>query len=257
MEESSNRAILETMTEPSKKAQRLPQGITREVLERDELRSALSAADPDVALVSNDEMQASIRNMLAQRSSVQEDEAGVWVFGYGSLLWNPCVPVKQWQSALLYGFHRDFRIRLTHGRGSPEAPGLMLGLVSGGSCRGMALQLPPDNLEYELLMVWRREMLTGVYTPRWVTLYSEGKRFSALTFVANARHAGFCSRLADATVINMLATGGGMIGTAAEYLNNTVAHLDQQGIVDSRLRMLRSHVNAARPPEGTDSHGTA
>ncbi|MGN8160713.1 gamma-glutamylcyclotransferase [Salinisphaera sp. SWV1] len=113
----------------------LPNGITREVLERDELRQALATAHPDVAMISDDKMQGSIRAMLAQRPPAADLDAGVWVFGYGSLLWNPCVPVAEWLDVLLYGFHRDFRIRLTHGRGSAEAPGLMLGLVPGGSCR--------------------------------------------------------------------------------------------------------------------------
>lgn len=224
----------------------LPNGITRDVLERDALRTALATAHPGVAMISDDQMQASIRTMLEQRPSTVDPCSGVWVFGYGSLLWNPCVPVAQWVDVLLYGYHRDFRIRLTHGRGSHDAPGLMLGLVPGGSCRGMALRLPSDNLNYELLMIWRREMLTGVYTPRWVSLYDRsGSSLPAITFVANPAHESFCGRLAEATVIDMLATGHGMIGSAAEYLNSTVAHLDEQGIHDHRLRALRAQVNAA------------
>lgn len=223
----------------------LPNGITRDVLERDGLRHAIATVHPDVALIPDRHMRDSIRGMLERRPPGVDPAQGVWLFGYGSLLWNPCVPVAEWRDALLYGFHRDFQIRLTHGRGSPEAPGLMLGLVPGGSCRGMALRLPPDDLEYEMLMVWRREMLTGVYEPRWVALRVDGQRLPAITFVANARHASFCGRLDEATVIDMLATGGGMIGSAAEYLNNTVAHLDEQGIHDRRLRTLRAHVNAA------------
>ena len=224
----------------------LPNGITREVLERDELRRALTTAHPDVATVSDAQMQASIAHMLAHRPATVSLDEGVWVFGYGSLLWNPCVPVAEWRAVLLYGFHRDFRIRLTHGRGSAEAPGLMLGLVPGGSCRGIALRLPPKALEYELLMIWRREMLTGVYTPRWVSLRADhGPPLSALTFVANPEHESFCGRLAEATVVDMLATGHGMIGSAAEYLDSTVAHLDEQGIHDRRLRALRARVNAA------------
>lgn len=223
----------------------LPNGITRDVLERDALRGALAEAHPGVEMVSDEAMQTSIRTMLAGRPPGVDLSGGVWVFGYGSLLWNPCVPVVEWRDVLLYGFHRDFRIRLTHGRGSAEAPGLMLGLVPGGSCRGMALRLPPDNLNYELLMIWRREMLTGVYTPRWVTLRDQnGDTCSAITFVTNAAHHSHCGPLADAEVIAMLATGHGMIGSAAEYLNSTVAHLDEQGIYDQRLRTLRARVNA-------------
>ncbi|MES1952153.1 ChaC-like protein [Salinisphaera sp. S4-8] len=234
------------MTQSDPRNRALPNGITREVLERDELRRALALAHPGVAMLSDAQMQSSIGAMLKQRPPTVDLDAGVWVFGYGSLLWNPCVPVAEWRDVLLYGFHRDFRIRLTHGRGSADAPGLMLGLVAGGSCRGMGLRLPPDDLSHELLMIWRREMLTGVYTPRWVTLYDrDGASLPAMTFVANAAHPSFCARLDDSAVINMLATGHGMIGSAAEYLNSTVAHLDDQGIHDHRLRTLRARVNAA------------
>jgi cation transport protein ChaC len=232
------------MIQTTEKNEPLPNGITREVLECDGLRSALAETAPEVPLNSDEAIRASIKRMLANRPQSALNGHGVWVFGYGSLLWNPCVPVIEWRNAKLYGFHRDFRIRLTHGRGSPEAPGLMLCLVTGGSCRGMALQLPRANLEYELLMVWRREMLTGVYKPRWVTLYSDGQRLPAITFVANTRHAGFCRDLTETTKIAMLATGSGMIGTAAEYLDSTVAQLDRHGIGDGRLRMLQNQVNA-------------
>lgn len=221
----------------------LANGITREVLENDLLRSALAARNPDIRMVSNETMQFSIRHMLASRPDNAAGEHGVWLFGYGSLLWNPCVPVAQWRHARLYGYHRDFRIRLTHGRGSVDAPGLMLGLVAGGSCHGMAMQLPSENLEHELLLVWRREMITGVYTPVWTTLHCPGATVSAITFVTNTDHPGYCGQLDDDTVIHMLATGGGQLGTAADYLKNTVNHLEESNIADGRLRMLRHEVD--------------
>ena len=167
---------------------------------------------------------------------------GVWVFGYGSLLWNPCVNVVERRMARLYGFHRDFQLKLTYARGSPDAPGLMLGLVPGGSCRGMALRVRASDLEHELLMVWRREMLTGVYRPRWVELHADGRRLPAVTFVVDPRHRCYCGRLDDAEIVHLIATGHGFLGTSAEYLDNTVLHLDEQGIHDGRLRELRRRV---------------
>src|SRR5699024_10112957 len=115
---------------------RLPGGITREILENDGLRKALRARHPDVWMFDDAQMRDSIQAMLAARPAATDAIDGIWLFGYGSLLWNPCVPVAEWRPARLYGFHRDFQIKLTHGRGSPEAPGVMLGLVPGGSCRG-------------------------------------------------------------------------------------------------------------------------
>ncbi len=239
------------MIDSEPESARLPGGITREVLENDGLRKALHARHPDVAMIDDAQMCAAIDTMLAAQPPAAAAVNGVWLFGYGSLLWNPCVPVAEWRAARLYGFHRDFQIKLTHGRGSPDAPGLMLGLVPGGSCQGQALRVPGDNLKHELLMVWRREMLTGVYAPRWVRLHaSGGARLPAITFVANPRHANYCGRLEDARVIEMLATGAGVIGSAAEYLMNTVAHLDEQGIHDRRLRALRDRVAGWRSPPG-------
>ncbi len=233
------------MNNPASTRRLLPNGITRDVLERDALRDALAEAHPDVPMLSDTRLRASVADTLAKRpATAKNGKAYVWVFGYGSLIWNPCVSVAEWCDAHLYGFHRDFRIRLTHGRGTPEAPALMLGLVPGGSCRGMALRIGAADLEHELLMIWRREMLTGVYRPRWVMLHGVDQRLPAITFVVNKRHQNFCDRMPDAVVIDMLATGRGLIGSAAEYLNNTVDYLDQWGIHDRRLRSLRARVNA-------------
>lgn len=236
------------MTDAASNSDSLAGGITREILESDGLRRALRLRHPDVATLDDRALCRSIDAMLTARPIDAEPIDGVWLFAYGSLLWNPCVAVSQRCTARLYGFHRDFRLKLTHGRGSPEAPGLMLGLVPGGSCVGMALRVPNRNLKHELLMVWRREMLTGVYEPRWVGLRAGGKRIVAVAFVVNPRHPCHCGRLTDADVVQLIATGHGMLGSSMEYLDNTVAHLDEQSIHDRRLRRLRTRVAAWREP---------
>lgn len=231
------------MNESAPEPDGLPSGITRDVLERDGLRRAMQVQHPDVALIPEREVHASIEAMLASRPA---DAVDIWVFAYGSLLWNPCVEVVERRKARLHGFHRDFRLHLTYGRGSPEAPGLMLGLVPGGSCRGMALRLPEQGLRHEMLMVWRREMLTGVYEPRWVGLRSGMGRLPAIAFVTNPHHPCYCRRLEEDAEVRLLATGHGMLGTSRAYLDNTVVHLEEQGIHDRRLRQLRERVDAWR-----------
>lgn len=221
---------------------RLSVGITREVLEHDDLRAVMRQRHPDVSLVDDASMRQSIAETRAARPPRADDVAGVWVFGYGSLLWNPCVPVAQWATARVYGHHRDFGIRLTHGRGCPEAPGLMLGLAPGGSCVGMGLRIDVSALEHELLMIWRREMLTGVYRPRWVWLHGSMGRVPAITFVMNPDSDSYCGRLALADKVRLLASGHGMLGSSAEYLCNTVAQLDEHGIRDHHLHMLHTRV---------------
>lgn len=222
----------------------LPHGITREVLEQDGLRTAIRQLHPELQINDDSVLRASIDGMLAAAPPEAAAVDGVWLFGYGSLLWNPCVHVAQWLRGRVHGYHRGFRIRLTHGRGSADTPGLMLGLDPGGTCNGMGLRIGRDNLEYELLMVWRREMLTGVYQPRWVWLRTEQGRLPALTFVTDTRSRNYCGALGATDVVRLLATGRGVLGSCAEYLANTVADLDKHGIHDGRLHDLQRQVTA-------------
>lgn len=233
---------IENMSETPHQNGRLPHGITREVLERDELRAAIHQLHPELKLNSDDVLRESISDVLKAAPPEADVIDGIWVFGYGSLLWNPCVPVAEWRLARIYGHHRDFRIRLTHGRGSPDAPGLMLGLDPGGSCTGMGLRIDVADLEHELLMVWRREMLSGVYRPTWVWLRTDAGRLPAVTFVTDRLGGSYCSRLAEADMVQLLTTGHGLLGSCAEYLANTVAHLDEQGIYDRHLHVLKRRV---------------
>ena len=99
--------------------------------------------------------------------SVAPDQ-DVWVFGYGSLMWNPAFHHVELRPARLHGWHRSFCLWNTFGRGSPEKPGLMLALQPGGACAGVALRIAADAVPSELGVLWNREMLTGAYLPRWV-----------------------------------------------------------------------------------------
>lgn len=223
---------------------RLSGGITRAALEDDAVRAAMRERHPEVALHADADLLASVR---ATRAAAPVDTRdGLWLFAYGSLLWNPCVGVAARRPARLYGFHRDFRLKLTYGRGSPDAPGLMLGLVPGGSCRGQALRIAGADLEHELHLVWRRELLTGVYRPRWVRLLGDDGPLDAVAFIVDPAHRCYCGRLDTATTVELMATGHGLIGSCADYLENTVAHLDAAGIHDRRLHALRARVRARR-----------
>lgn len=223
----------------------LSNGITRELLEADGVRAGMQWRHPEVPLLSEETIRRSLQDCLAARPSGSGTD-GIWLFAYGSLLWNPCVHVAERRGARLYGYHRDFRLRLTYGRGTPERPGLMLGLVPGGSCRGVALRIPEYGLEHELMLVWRRELLTGVYVPRWLTLATPVGPLPAITFVVDPRHPCYCGRLGEEETVRLMATGEGMLGSAADYLESTVAHLDAEGIRDRRLHHLRARVRRQR-----------
>ena len=123
-----------------------------------------------------DAREARRRRLLARHAP----GAAVWVFGYGSLMWNPAFYCDARRPALVYGYHRRFCLWMTMGRGKPDIPGLMLGLERGGSCRGVALKKAPQHVESETTILWRREMMTGIYEPRWVNVRTEDGRVVAL-----------------------------------------------------------------------------
>lgn len=217
--------------------------MTREVLEQDLLRRHFEVTYPDVALKSHQELHRSIRQMLASAPPGARHVDGVYLFAYGSLIWNPCVEVAERHTCRLYGYHRDFCLKLEHGRGTPQTPGLMLALAPGGSCHGVALRVPAQHLERELTLVWRREMLTGAYRPRWVKLQSDIGPIWSIAFVINPQHDRYIGRQSDETVIHLLRTGRGVLGSCREYLDNTVSDLHMLGIRDRRLEALQRKVH--------------
>lgn len=220
--------------------------MTRHTLENDLMRAYLEQNFPDVALKSNEALYASIREVLAARPQGAREQGGVFLFAYGSLIWNPCVTVDDLRTARIYGYHRDFCLKLTHGRGSEDSPGVMLALKPGGSCCGAAIHIPEDALERDLILVWRREMLTSAYVARWVRLTTQQGPIWAIAFVANPRHERFIPDMQEDQVIDMLSTGHGVLGSCRDYLHNTVSDLRSLEIHDRRLENLAARVDEIR-----------
>lgn len=189
-------------------------------------------------------------SVLPPLSPPLDADGNLYVFGYGSLIWKPGFPYAAMHPALLRGFHRRFCIWSRRYRGTPEAPGLVLGLDRGGACRGLAFRVPgveaPEVLDY----LQRREMPSAeeaVYERRMlpVTLLDScGRRVvRAVAFVANRAHASYCrpgAELAAATI----ARGVGQMGPNRDYLLNTVAHLRAMGVRDAGL----DRIAALLPP---------
>jgi len=227
-----------------------PMSLTREDLENGRMRRLLLESGRAPPLLTEEELDASMRCVL---EGVRTGE-DVWVFGYGSLLWNPLLEHEEHRAATLRGYHRRFCLWSTIGRGSPECPGLVLGLDLGGSCHGLAYRLPAETAATELRLLWRREMLSGSYSARWVRIEaaaceaSHGCReeLRALTFVVNRGHANYAGRLPLDVVTRALAAACGHIGSSAEYLHNTVAALAAHGLRDAYLERLTEHL--AREP---------
>jgi len=168
----------------------------------------------------------------------------VWVFGYGSLIWNPAFHFVEKRTARIHGYHRRFCLWTQLGRGSADNPGLMLGLENGGACRGVAFRIAESCVLSELDILWRREMFTGAYCPTWVSARCGDEIIPAITFVINRETGRYAGRLSDDTVARHIATASGPMGRCSEYLFETVRHLTELGIRDRHLEAMARKVQA-------------
>ena len=190
-------------------------------------------------VVHNDaDYEASLQALLAAERWHGQD---VWVFAYGSLLWNPAFEVTEQVAAVLPGWHRAFCIQLTRFRGTPEQPGLMMSLTPGGSCRGALLRIAGHSVESSLRKLWRREMTVKPPNtpPRWVTAKAGGVNVRAIVFAANRRGANFVAGLTNEQIADVLCKAAGHWGSGAEYLMQTVDQLERLGIRDANLWRLQ------------------
>jgi cation transport protein ChaC len=159
-----------------------------------------------------------------------------WVFGYGSLIWNPGFHFVSSHLGLLRGAHRSLSIISHHHRGTPEVPGLVFGLARGGSCRGMAFEVSEDAWPEVRAYLDARELVTSVYRDVWrpVTL-SDGRRISALAYVVDEAHEQFAGALTLEQQLAIIRAGVGISGRNVDYVVNTAEMLNTLGITDKRL----------------------
>jgi glutathione-specific gamma-glutamylcyclotransferase len=207
------------------------------------------AKQGDFPFMSEEDRAASLK---AFRETI-EPGSDVWVFGYGSLMWNPAIHVVESHKAHLHGFHRAFCLTLSIGRGSAEHPGLMLALDAGGEATGVAHRIAADAVESELTILWFREMLSGAYIPRWVDLEIENVGPSrALAFVINHAHPRYINSLNEAQIAQRMAVAEGILGTNRDYLYRTARHLDELGVNDGLMQRLEKQVRelANEPLQG-------
>lgn len=203
------------------------------------------AAQPDLRHLT-DQYELTEAELVATRDAVMATHpAGepLWVFGYGSLMWRPGFAWCDRQRATIRGFHRAFCVYSHVYRGTRENPGLVLGLDNGGSCCGIAYQTTPENARATVEYLIRREMVTRVYLPHWVTAtLANGRRVRAHTYTAAHDHTQYAGKLTLDEAARYIRKGVGRSGPNPEYLFNTVAHLDELGIVDGPLHELKALV---------------
>jgi cation transport protein ChaC len=173
---------------------------------------------------------------------VTVSEGDLWIFGYGSLMWDPGFAFEAAQPALLTGYHRSLCVLSIRNRGTADRPGLALGLARGGACRGMAFRVAADSVPAARAYLWQREMATDAYAPRLlsVRLLGEGggRRVPALVFVSRSDHPQYCGDLLPEDAARLVAQGKGLFGTALDYLRETVRHLNACGVRDGPLHRI-------------------
>jgi cation transport protein ChaC len=173
------------------------------------------------------------------------DRAGdLWLFAYGSLLWKPSFDFVERRLATVRGWHRAFCIRVARFRGTRDRPGLMMALDRGGQCRGMVFRVPAAKAEPVLHGLFRRELVVKPpgTPPRWVSALTDAGPLAALTFAVDRASPFYSGRLPPDAVAEVLATAAGHWGSGAEYLYNTVSHLEALGIRDRNLWHLQALV---------------
>ncbi len=169
----------------------------------------------------------------------QNSDENHWVFGYGSLIWNPGFRFVNAHKGLLRGGHRSLSIISHHYRGTPEQPGLVFGLAKGGACRGMVFEVSGSDWPEVSAYLHTREMVTSVYRDviRPVRL-DDGRQVAALAYIIDERHEQYAGKLGIDEQVRIVRAGIGSAGPNMDYVLNTARHLEQLGIRDRTLMAL-------------------
>ncbi|MCY1303843.1 Glutathione-specific gamma-glutamylcyclotransferase [compost metagenome] len=181
----------------------------------------------------------SLHRTMAKRPS----EGELWLFAYGSLIWNPLLDFVRREVATLKGWHRSFCLKMVAGRGTADVPGRMLAVEPGGVTHGVAFQLDGPELERDLQCVWRREMVFGSYIPVWASAtLADGSPIDALVFVADPSYSLYEADSSVSSIAYQMSVARGTHGSNAEYLRLLQKALHSNGLVDSYVDALHGEV---------------
>ena len=182
--------------------------------------------------------------MPAAIAALRDGTEPIWIFAYGSLMWQPEMAFAEARPARLYGYHRSFCLYSRDYRGTPERPGLVLGLDRGGSCRGIAFRLAADRQGEAIDRIWAREMAGQVYQMRRLTITTPQGRLAAYAFTVRREAHDYAGRLSLDEAARLLAGAAGGRGSGRDYLANTLRHLEALGIRDGPLHRIEKRVRA-------------
>ena len=191
--------------------------------------------------VSDAELEASRRAFL----DLADPAGDLWVYAYGSLMWDPGFHFAEVRLAELAGHQRRFSHRLLLARGTPERPALTLSLErSNGACEGLVFRIAAPVVNVESAIVWRREMLWDDYRPQLLPVSTPQGEVSAIVFCANESHPNHCGELPLAETAAIIATASGVMGTNRHYLELVHTQLNNLGIEDDYVRRLAAEVQS-------------
>lgn len=213
-------------------------GLTRDDVVHDRIRQRLRAEGGEGAILSEEEFERTRAQVLKEFANHEE----LWIFGYGSLIWNPTFEFNESAVAQLNDCQRKFCLWAHTGRGSPECPGLWLGLDTGGSCTGVAFRVDNALRDYETLMLWRREMVSGAYRAEVRPVHINGEERACICLLANKSHDRYAGDLPREQVIECIATATGHLGSCREYLFNLIDKLDEMQVHDPDMHTLARDV---------------
>lgn len=187
------------------------------------------------------------RQSLSRTLENAPDSGPVYVFAYGSLIWDPCFASEAVEIAALDGFRRAFNFWSVLSRGTPDRPGLGLGLERGRSCHGVLFRLDGSSLDVDLEALWKREMHSAVYEPHWVPVRTPSGTRRAISFVTATDHGQYIGELTTENAARIIAGASGEKGSCRDYLASTVDALARYGIEDAGLSALLALVDAYGP----------
>lgn len=170
----------------------------------------------------------------------------LWVFAYGSLIWDPAVYVEEYRRGILSGWRRRFCMRLEGGRGSHARPGLMAALDQGGQCEGVVFRVAAELVDQETKFMWHREMFAGAYRPLFREVSTPQGPVEALMFVMDRTNPRYTPDLTFDEAARMIAVAEGGLGSNFDYLHSLVTHLDELGIKDEDMKRLHARACAYR-----------
>jgi cation transport protein ChaC len=184
--------------------------------------------------------------MLERTLAQWGGRSDLWIFAYASLIWRPDFEVQEHLPARVHGWHRALKMWSRINRGTPDNPGLVFALLTGGSCHGMVLRVKRAQVPQVMEQLWAREMVTGVYDPRWLPSITPKGIVQALAFTLSRQSPNFTGELSAARYRQIFASSRGRYGTTHDYAKQTFESLKARGIHDRALERLLAHAHKTK-----------